>query len=35
MADLIVGVAGDFIPPRVVLTPRFLFRLFISPAFTN
>ena len=35
MADLIVGVAGDFIPPRVVLTPRFLFSLFISPAFTN
>ena len=35
MADLLVGVAGDFVPPRVVLTPRFLFSLFISPAFTN
>ena len=33
MADLLVGVAGDFIPPRVVLNPRFLFTLFISPAF--
>jgi flavin-dependent dehydrogenase len=35
MADLIVGVAGDFIPPKVVLNPRFLFNLFISPAFGN
>ena len=35
MADLIVGVAGDFIPPKVVLNPRFLFSLFISPAFRN
>ncbi len=35
MADLLVGVAGDFIPPSVVLTPRFLFNLFISPAFRN
>lgn len=35
MADLLVGVAGDFIPPSVVLNPRFLFNLFISPAFTN
>jgi flavin-dependent dehydrogenase len=35
MADLLVGVAGDFIPPRVVLNPRFLFNLFISPAFGN
>jgi geranylgeranyl reductase family protein len=35
MADLLVGVAGDFIPPRVVLTPRFLFTVFISPAFRN
>ncbi|HEX9129891.1 MAG TPA: NAD(P)/FAD-dependent oxidoreductase [Gemmatimonadaceae bacterium] len=33
MADLLVGVAGDFIPPRVVLKPGFLFSLFISPAF--
>jgi geranylgeranyl reductase family protein len=35
MADLLVGVAGDFIPPSVVLSPRFLFKLFISPAFTT
>jgi geranylgeranyl reductase family protein len=35
MADLLVGVAGDFIPPKIVLTPRFLFSLFISPAFKN
>lgn len=33
MADLLVGVAGNFIPPSVVLSPRFLFNLFISPAF--
>ncbi|MFL5510351.1 MAG: NAD(P)/FAD-dependent oxidoreductase, partial [Gemmatimonadaceae bacterium] len=33
LADLLIGVAGDFIPPKVVLTPRFLFNLFISPAF--
>jgi len=33
MADLLVGVAGDFIPPKVVLGPRFLFSLFIAPAF--
>jgi flavin-dependent dehydrogenase len=35
LADLLVGVAGDFVPPRLVLNPRFLFNLFISPAFTN
>jgi geranylgeranyl reductase family protein len=35
MADLLVGVAGDFIPTSLVLRPRFLFNLFISPAFTN
>jgi len=35
MADLLVGVTGDFVPPRVVLNPRFLFQLFISPAFKN
>ena len=35
MADLLVGVAGDFVPPRVVLNPRFMFSLFIAPAFTN
>jgi flavin-dependent dehydrogenase len=35
MADLLVGVAGNFIPPSIVLQPRFLFNLFISPAFQN
>jgi geranylgeranyl reductase family protein len=35
LADLIVGVAGDFVPPSLVLSPRFLFTLFISPAFKN
>lgn len=35
MADLLVGVAGDFIPVRLVLNPRFLFNLFISPALTT
>jgi len=25
-------VAGDFIPTSLVLNPRFLFNLFISPA---
>ncbi|MFL5489061.1 MAG: NAD(P)/FAD-dependent oxidoreductase [Gemmatimonadaceae bacterium] len=35
LADLLVGVAGDFIPPSRVLNPRFLFNLFISPAFRH
>lgn len=35
MADLLVGVAGDFVPPKMVLNPRFLFNLFIAPAFTH
>ena len=35
MADLLVGVAGDFVPVSFVLNPRFLFNLFISPAFTT
>ena len=33
MADLLVGVAGDFIPASVVLRPRFLFSLLVSAAF--
>ena len=33
VALLLVGVAGDFIPASLVLNPRFLFNLFISPAF--
>jgi flavin-dependent dehydrogenase len=35
LADLLVGVAGDFIPAKVALNPRILFNLFISPAFRN
>ena len=29
MADLLVGVAGDFVPARLVLRPRFLMRLLL------
>jgi flavin-dependent dehydrogenase len=35
MADILVGVAGDFIPPKAVLNSRFLFNLFISSALRN
>lgn len=35
MADLLVGVAGDFIPASLVLNPRFLFDVFISPGLRN
>jgi flavin-dependent dehydrogenase len=35
MADLLVGVAGDFVPAEVVLRPRFLFDLFLSAAIRN
>jgi flavin-dependent dehydrogenase len=35
MADLLVGVAGDFVPAEVVLNPRFLFDLFLSPTIRN
>jgi flavin-dependent dehydrogenase len=31
MADLLVGVAGDFVPPRQVLNARYLWRLFVAP----
>jgi geranylgeranyl reductase family protein len=31
MADLLVGVGGDFVPTREVLNPRFLMRLFLLP----
>ncbi|MEO6446958.1 MAG: FAD-dependent oxidoreductase [Gemmatimonadaceae bacterium] len=34
MADLLVGVAGDFVPPREVLRPGFLLRLLLAPAGT-
>ncbi|MDQ3674231.1 MAG: NAD(P)/FAD-dependent oxidoreductase [Gemmatimonadota bacterium] len=35
MADLLIGVAGDFVPAEAVLNPRFLFDLFLSPARRN
>ncbi len=35
MADLLVGVAGDFVPPRRVMRPAFLFRLFARPLFAS
>ena len=35
LADLLVGVAGDFIPAKVALNPRILFNLFISQALRN
>lgn len=31
MADLLVGVTGDFVPPREVLRPGFVFRLLLPP----
>ena len=30
MADLLVGVTGDFVPPREVLRPSFLWRLLTA-----
>lgn len=30
LADLLVGVTGDFIPPREVLTPRFTFQMLAA-----
>lgn len=32
MADILVGVAGDFVPAREVLRPGYLLRLLFSPA---
>lgn len=32
MADLLVGVTGDFVPPREVLRPSYLARLFLASA---
>ncbi|HEX8848970.1 MAG TPA: FAD-dependent oxidoreductase [Gemmatimonadaceae bacterium] len=32
MADLLVGVTGDFVPPREVLRPSYLARLLLRPA---
>jgi menaquinone-9 beta-reductase len=31
MADLLVGVVGDFVPAREVLRPRYLLNLLYSP----
>ncbi|HVB32553.1 MAG TPA: FAD-dependent oxidoreductase [Gemmatimonadaceae bacterium] len=31
LADLLVGVAGDFVPPREVMRPSILFTLFARP----
>lgn len=31
MADLLVGVCGDFVPPRQVLDPRYVIRLLALP----
>jgi menaquinone-9 beta-reductase len=31
MADLLVGVTGDFVPAREVLRPGYLARLFLAP----
>lgn len=31
MADLLVGVAGDFVPPREVLRPSYLLKLLSTP----
>lgn len=32
MADLMVGVAGDFVPPREVLRPSFILKLLLASA---
>jgi hypothetical protein len=31
MADLLVGVTGDFVPPREVLRPGYLLKLLVPP----
>jgi hypothetical protein len=31
MADLLVGVVGDFVPAREVLSPGYLLRLMLAP----
>jgi menaquinone-9 beta-reductase len=31
VADLLVGVAGDFVPPRAILSPRVLWQLLTPP----
>ncbi|HYD51130.1 MAG TPA: hypothetical protein VEA99_00835, partial [Gemmatimonadaceae bacterium] len=32
LADLLVGVVGDFVPPSRVLTPSYLYSIFVRPA---
>jgi len=32
MADLLVGVCGDFVPARQVLNLRYVARLLLAPA---
>ena len=32
MADLLVGVVGDFVPAREVLRPGYLLSLMLAPA---
>jgi hypothetical protein len=31
MADLLVGVVGDFVPAREVLSPSYLLKLMLAP----
>jgi len=31
MADLLVGVVGDFVPAREVLSPSYLLKLMLTP----
>jgi hypothetical protein len=31
MADLLIGVVGDFVPAREVLSPAYLFKLMLAP----
>ena len=35
MADLLVGVVGDFVPAREVLSPSYLLKLMLSPTFAR
>lgn len=35
MADLLVGVAGDFVPAREILRPRYMMNLFLAATFNR
>jgi hypothetical protein len=35
MADLLVGVAGDFVPTREVFRPRFMMNLLLAATFNR